>query len=81
MEKYELIKILSRKNKEGNPYYLAIILLTNEYDCDLIRVLVTKEVADKLIKMSDNETFDVSQYLKIQYNTYQKKYVPVIKLQ
>lgn len=80
MEKYELIKIITRQNKEGRDYYLAIILLTNQYDCDLLRVLVTKEVAEKLIKMSNNETFDVTQYLKIEYNTYQKKYNPVIKL-
>lgn len=79
-EKYKLVDIIERTNKENKKYYLAVILLKNSYDCDLIKVLVRENQVQKLYELSSQKDFDISNYLEIQYNNYSKSYQPVIKL-
>lgn len=80
MEKYKFYRILQKKNKEGKEYFIALIILDNDYDSDFIRVLISKDVANKLLEMSKSPNFDISKYLTVSYNTYSKDYRPVIKL-
>lgn len=80
VETYKLIRILNRKNKEGKTYYLAVVLLSNETDCDLLRILVTPEQVAKLNDLLKQNKIDLKEYISIQYNQYQKCYQPKINI-
>lgn len=78
METYKLFRIVKRKNKEGRVYFLAIVILSTDYDCDIVRVLINEKQADALMKAMSTNDFDLSKYFKIVYNTYNKQYQPSI---
>lgn len=76
---YKLVRVLSRKNKAGDKtYYLAYLLYNTDKSCDLLNVIITKEQADKLIKLVDDKNFNINDYVKIEFNIYDKSYHPVI---
>lgn len=79
MQQYKLVRVLSRKKKDSDKcYYLAYVILNTDNGCDLINILITKEQADKLIKLVNDNSFDIGKYIEIKYNNYQKTYQPVI---
>lgn len=81
MEKeYQLIRLLKRQNKENKTYYLALVLFNRDYDSDLIRILVTEEQVAKLKELLKNKQDDITRYIKIDFNSYQKVYQPKITI-
>lgn len=78
MHNYKLVRILSRKNKQDKPYYLAYLILNTDNSCDLLQVLIKEEQAQKLNKLVNDNSFDISKFIDIKYNPYQKSYQPVI---
>ncbi len=80
MNSYRLVRILERKNKEGKPYHLAVVLFNYANDCDLLRILITDEQLDKLNDLLKQNKVDINQYVSIEYNSYQKAYQPKINI-
>lgn len=82
MEKeYQIVRVIERKNKENKTYYLALVLFNRDYDSDLLRILVTENQAEKLIDIiGDVDSDDISQFIKIEYNSFQKSYQPKITI-
>lgn len=81
MEKqYQIVRVIERKNKENKTYYLAIVLFNNHYDSDLLRILVTEEQADKLLDIIGSEEDDITSFIAIDYNSYQKNFQPKITI-
>lgn len=78
-EGYIFLRILERKNKEGKSYKLALVLFNRKDDSDLLRILVTDEVAKVLVENSKNNA-DITSLVSIEYNSYQKVYQPKIKI-
>lgn len=79
MEKYDLYRVLSRKSKEGKEYFLAIVILSNDNDCDIIRILLKNhQQAEKLQQAMKTPNFDISKYIEIKFNSYDKTYRPSI---
>lgn len=76
---YKLIKVVSRKNKNDKIYYLAICVLILENDCEIVRILVNEKQAQELQKVIKDTSFDISRYIEVTYNNYQKQYQPTIK--
>lgn len=79
----EIYKYLgSRKrhsSKSDKDYFLAFILLENNNGFDILQTMITEkqvEAIDSAIdKAIDNDTdFDISKYLSIEYNSYNKRY-------
>lgn len=80
-DEYEFLRVLDRKNKEGKPYHLALVLFNRKDDSDLLRILVSPEQADLLVDYcSDNDTNNITSLVQIEYNSYQKAYQPKINL-
>lgn len=78
MEKYFLVKILKRKNKEtGNEYNLAYFVLSSDNSCDLMNILITDEQVN-LIKRYEMQNYDFAKHINISWNSYQKKFVPTL---
>lgn len=80
MNDYKLVRLISRKNKENKSYYLAVVLFSNDYDSDLIRILVKDNQVDKLNSLLKSNQVDMNNYIKIEYNSYQKCYQPKINI-
>ncbi len=80
MQTYKLIRILNRESKEGKIYHLAVVVLSHETDCDLLRILVTPEQVIKLNDMLKQNKTDLKEYINIQYNQYLKCYQPKINI-
>lgn len=80
-KEYQIVRIIERKNKENKTYYLALVLFNNKYDSDLLRILVTEEQAEHLLTfVGDPDYDDISQYIKVEYNSYQKTFQPKITI-
>lgn len=80
MQKYFLVNILKRKNKEKNTeYYLAYFILSTENSCDLMNILITPEQVE-VIKNKVMTNYDFSRNIQVEYNSYQKKYIPKLVL-
>lgn len=78
MEKeYQFIRIINRKNKENKLYHLALVLFNRANDSDLLRILVSDDVVEYLEDLEDDDITDI---VKIEYNSYQKQYEPKIKI-
>lgn len=80
MEEYILVRILSRKNKDGKSYYIAVVLFNNDNDSDLLRILISEEQIEKINELLKTGNTDVKKYIKIEYNNYQKCYQPKLKI-
>lgn len=78
MEKYKIIGIKKRKNKENKDYYLAYITLETDNNFDLINVLIQEKQVQPLLDVINDDNFDISHYLTIKYNSFNKNYSPVI---
>lgn len=76
---YRLVRVLSRKSKNSDKvYYLAFLSVNTDTSCDLLDIMITKEQADKLIKLVDDKNFDIGKYVSVEFNKYDKSYKPVI---
>ena len=78
MEKYKLIGCKQRKNKEGKPYYLAYVTVENDNSIDLLNVLIKEQQVQPLLDVIDDNTFDLSRFMSVKYNSFQRAYIPVI---
>ncbi len=80
MERYKYLGSRKRhSSKSDKDYYLAFILLENNNGFDILQVLINEKqvnAIDSAIDSAiDNGTeFDISKYLSIEYNSYNKKY-------
>lgn len=76
MQNYKLVRVLSRKSSKDSSksYYLAYVVLNTDYDCSLINILINKDQFDKLVKLINDNSFDINKYIGIEYNSYQKQY-------
>lgn len=77
---YKLVRVLGRTNKEGRTYFLAYVVLNSQTDCSLINILITAEQKEKLLKVINDNNFDIGKHIVIEYNSYQKQYQPKIKI-
>ena len=78
---YQLISVLEKKNKENKPYFIAYLAYITEKNCDLINVLVSSDIAEKLkLELNNNKVIDMTKYVKIEFNSYQKAYQPKLVL-
>lgn len=79
MEKeYQLIRLLERQNKQNKTYHLALVLYNRENDSDLLRILVKDDQVVKLQELIERGQDNVSKFVKIDYNSFSKQYVPVL---
>lgn len=80
MEKYQYLGSRKRhSSKSDKDYYLGFILLENSNGYDILQTMITQKQADALSsaidESIDNDTiFDISKYLVIEYNSYNKRY-------
>lgn len=75
---YVLIGINEKTSKKSDKsYIIAYLLLKTDYGFDIIQVLIDDETADFLSTYIGE---DVSAFLSIKYNSYTKKYNPVLKI-
>ena len=80
MDKYKLVGIKKKENKEGKAYYISYVLLENDFDIDILRILIKEKQVDILQKAIESNQNDISRYISIQYNNFNKEYKPVITL-
>lgn len=83
MERYKLKKIVRQKSKKtGNDYYIAFVIFESETNCDIIQVIITKEVAEILSDslVDDNTLVDITSNFGFKYNTYQRRSEPYINI-
>lgn len=78
MEKYKLIGIKKRQNKDKKDYYLAYVTLENDNSFDLLNILINEKQVQPLLDVINDNDFDISRYIILKYNSYQKVYNPVI---
>lgn len=75
MENYMLLGIKSRKSKKTDKNYnIAYLSLETDYDFQIIPVMIQEKQVDVLIDVIGDLDFDISEYLKLRYNAYNKKY-------
>ena len=75
---YVLIGIDEKHSKKSDKdYIIAYLLLKTGYGFDIIQVLIDNETANYLSTYIGE---DVSAFLSIEYNSYTKKYNPVLKI-
>ena len=75
---YVLIDIDKKHSKKSNKdYNIAYLLLKTGYGFDIIQVLIDDETADYFSTYIGE---NVSGFLSIEYNSYTKKYNPVLKI-
>lgn len=74
MEKYRILGIKERKSKKGTNYFLCYLSLETENSFDLINVMVTEKQVQPLLKTLGDSSFDVSKYLTVKYDIYNKRY-------
>lgn len=80
MDKYKLVGIKKKENKEGKAYYISYVLLENDFDIDILRILIKEKQVEILQKAIESNQADISRYISIQYNNFNKEYKPVITL-
>lgn len=74
MEKYKILGIKERQSKKGTNYFLCYLSLETENSFDLINVMVKEKQVQPLLKTLGDSSFDVSKYLTVKYDTYNKRY-------
>lgn len=74
MEKYRILGIKERTSKKGTHYFLCYLSLETNDSFDLINVMVTEKQVQPLLKTLGDSSFDVSKYLTVKYDTYNKRY-------
>lgn len=74
MEKYKLLGIKEHKSKNGNTYYIAYVLYENNYNFEVLNVLINANQVNALSDVVGDDTFELEKFLKLSYNSYQKKY-------
>lgn len=79
-EQYQLVRLLSRKNKEGKDYTLAYVVVNTPKNCSLLNILIKDEQKDKLQSLINSKQTDITKNVSIEYNGYQNAYRPVINL-
>lgn len=77
-DEYILLGIDMKHSKKTNKDYLiAYLVFKTGYGFDIVQVLIDEETADFI---STYVGEDVSTFLSIEYNSYTKKYNPVLKI-
>lgn len=80
-KEYQLHRLVKRSNKDKTKTYnYALVLFNRENDSDLLRIYITDEQAFKLRDCLNNNKDDISGYVKVEYNSYQKEYQPKITI-
>lgn len=74
MEKYKILGIKERTSKKGTDYFLCYLSLETENTFDLINVMIEKKQVQPLLKTLGDASFDVSKFLTLKYDTYNKRY-------
>ena len=80
MEKYSLLRVIKRKSKQDKVYYLALVIFNTPTDSDILRIVLSEEQANKLVKLSQAQDFSVEKLLSIDYNIYTKNYQPKLNV-
>lgn len=78
----EKFKILGVKIKEyeGKKYPHCYILSDNQYGFDIIDIKILEKQIPYIEQVINDDTFEVSRYISVQYNTFKKAYEPKITL-
>lgn len=74
MEKYKILGIKKRTSKSGKDYFLCFVSLETDFDFNVINVMIEEKQIDTINQALKDNNFDVSKFLKMKYNTYQKQY-------
>lgn len=74
MEKYKILGIKKRTSKKGTEYFLCYLSLETDNSFDLINVMVEEKQVQPLLKTLGDSSFDVSKFLTLKYDTYNKRY-------
>lgn len=75
MEKYEILGI-KVKTYEGKNYYHCYVLHETDRDFNVIDVKINEKQVGALEGVVRDTTFDVKQFLTINYNNFKKAYEP-----
>lgn len=75
MEKYRILGIKKRISKKGTDYYLCYLALETDASYDIINVLIEEKQIQPILKVVNDTSFDVSKYLTLKYDRYNKKYI------
>ena len=74
MEKYKILGIKKRTSKKGTDYFLCYLSLETDNSFDLVNVMVLEKQVQPLLKVLSDTSFDVSKFLTLKYDTYDKRY-------
>lgn len=74
MEKYKILGIKKRTSKAGKDYFVCFLSLETDLDFNVINVMIEEKQIDIINQSMKADNFDVSKFLKLKYNTYQKQY-------
>lgn len=74
-EKYKLLGIRKRKSKKNDSeYYIAYVLYEHEYGFDILNCMVKPQQVNALEGIINDDTFELKNFLTVQYNSYTKSY-------
>lgn len=78
MERVYYLGLKTRKSKEGKTYHLLFVVLDCQNSYDNVQILISEEQYKLLDDMEHSEELflgtDFSRYLKLEYNSYLKRY-------
>lgn len=75
-EKYKLIDLVSF-TKDAKAYYMAIVYFYGKGHNDLLKIVIDKETYNTL---QGYENMDITNYICINYNSFNKVFKPYIKI-
>ncbi len=75
MENYKYLGFRKKHSSKSNKdYFLAYLLLENSNGYDVLNVIITEKQANALSNAVNDIKFDISKFLTIQYNSFNKSY-------
>lgn len=74
---YKLVDVLKRKSRDTDKeYFIAYLAFKSDSSVDLINVLVDEKLAKILDDCIMKHNTNMTNFVKVEYNSYQKKYQP-----
>lgn len=74
MEKYRILGVRKRTSKAGKDYFVLFLCLETDYDFNVINVMIEEKQIDSINQAMKDNNFDISKFLKLKYNSYNKQY-------
>lgn len=75
IEKYKLLGVRKRhSNKSDRDYHIAYVLFENNYGFEVLNVMIQEKQVNALNGVIDDDTFDLTRFMKLEYNSFNKRY-------